>query len=54
MSYIRPAKKAEVVAWLLHHGYAEELSGYGHVSADELAEALITEWDLVGVFARPA
>lgn len=54
MSYIRPAKKSEVVAWLLTHGYAEEQPGYGHVSADELAEALISEWDLIGNFSSPS
>jgi hypothetical protein len=50
MSYVRPARKDEVVAWLLENGFAEENSGYGHVSADELAAALVEKWDLVGYF----
>lgn len=54
MSYIRPAKKNEVVDWLLANGYAEEKPGYGHVSADELAQALIDEWDLVGHYSSPS
>lgn len=30
----------ELAAWLLENGFAEERRGYGHVSAEELAEAL--------------
>jgi len=47
MSYVRPIKQAELVKWLLDRGFAEEKSGYGHVSADELAAALIEAFDLV-------
>jgi hypothetical protein len=35
--------KDVLATWLLVHGFAEEVRGYGHVSADELAEALL-EW----------
>lgn len=38
----------ELAAWLLDRGYAEASSGYGHVSADDLAEALMTEFDING------
>lgn len=38
----------ELAAWLLARGYAEEFSGYGHVSADDLAEALMAEFDIQG------
>lgn len=50
MSYVRPARKDEVVKWLLENGFAEEKPGYGHVDADELAAALVDKWDLVGYF----
>lgn len=50
MSYLRPVKHEELVAWLLERGYAEEKSGYGHVSADELAAALIETFDLIKEF----
>ena len=53
MAYVRPVKKHELVEWLLGNGYAEEESGYGHVSAEELAEALIDEFDLVKAFRTP-
>ena len=33
-------------SWLLARGYAEEDRGYGHVSAEELADAILTTWDL--------
>ena len=47
MSYYRPIRKDELAAWLLQKGYAEAESGYGHVSADELAEALIERFDVL-------
>jgi hypothetical protein len=27
--------------WLIEHGYAEEKRGYGHVTGEDLAEALL-------------
>lgn len=50
MSYIRPIKQAELVKWLLDRGYAEEQPGYGHVDAEELAAALIAQFDLIDEF----
>lgn len=50
MSYVRPARKDEVVAWLLANGFAEDEPGYGHVDAETLAAALVEKWDLVGYF----
>jgi hypothetical protein len=38
----------ELIAWLLERGYAEEKSGYGHVSAEELATALVETFDVLG------
>lgn len=38
----------ELAKWLLDKGYAEERPGYGHVSAEELAEALMTQFDIQG------
>lgn len=32
--------------WLLDNGYAEEQSGYGHVSAEDLAEALFEHYHI--------
>ena len=53
MSYYRPARKDELVKWLLDNGFAEEKSGYGHVSAEELAAALIDAFDVMGSFRSP-
>lgn len=36
----------ELAKWLLDHGFAEEKSGYGHTSADELADALLSEFTI--------
>lgn len=47
MSYYRPVRVEELVAWLLAKGYAEESSGYGHVSAQDLAEALTEKYDML-------
>lgn len=30
-----------LAVWLIEHGYAEEKRGYGHVSGEDLAEALL-------------
>lgn len=49
MSYVRPARKDEVIEWLLHN-FAEEGSEYVNVTAEELAAALIDRYDLVGFF----
>lgn len=38
--------KDAIVRWLLASGYAEEERGYGHVSADELADALLENFDI--------
>lgn len=54
MSYYRPARRDEVIAWLLDNGFAEEQSGYGHVSAEELADALLARFELVGTFRSPS
>jgi hypothetical protein len=48
MSYYRAMKVEELVAWLLDNGYAEEKSGYGHISAEELASALVDNYDVMG------
>lgn len=53
MSYYRETRKDELVAWLLEKGYAEEESGFGHVSADELAEALIQRFDVLTTSDTP-
>lgn len=46
MSYVRPARKDEVVKFL-ERFFGESLQP---VVIDALAEALIEEWDLVGYF----
>lgn len=48
MSYYREVRQDELVAWLLDKGYAEEESGYGHASAEELASALLARFDVLG------
>ncbi len=35
-----------LITWLLENGYAEPERGYGHVSAEELAEALLEEFHI--------
>jgi hypothetical protein len=37
----------ELCNWLLENGYAEEKPGYGHVAAEELAEALLNKFTIV-------
>ena len=32
--------------WLLVNGFAEEKRGYGHVSAEDLAEALLERYEI--------
>ena len=39
-----PAYKLK--AWLLAKGYAEPERGYGHVSAEELADSLLATFDV--------
>lgn len=34
--------KDEFIDWLLRHGFAEERRGYGHATAEDIAEKL---WD---------
>lgn len=38
--------EAELAAWLIENGYAEEKSGYGHVSGAELAAALTAKFEI--------
>lgn len=45
--YLRPIRVVELEKWLLDKGFAEEKPGYGHVDAKELAEALISEFDVL-------
>lgn len=47
MSYLRNVRVEELSEWLLQKGYAEESAGFGHVSADELAQALIDKFDIL-------
>lgn len=35
-----------LVNWLLDNGYAEDKAGYGHVSAEELADALLECYEM--------
>lgn len=53
MAYFRAMRVDELVAWLLEKGYAEETSGYGHVSAEELAAALVDAFDVLGYASTP-
>lgn len=48
MSYYREVRLDELTAWLLEKGFAEEKSGYGHVSAEELATAILDRFDVMG------
>lgn len=32
--------------WLVLHGYAEDTRGHGHVTGDELAEALLATYEI--------
>lgn len=43
----------ELAAWLLDNGYAEEKPGYGHVTAEELAEALLKQFTMVHKLYEP-
>lgn len=36
--------RERIIKWLLDNGYAEEQRGYGHVSAEDLADALLAEF----------
>jgi hypothetical protein len=45
--YLRPIRHEELVAWLLENSFAEELPGYGHVDADELARELIKKFEIL-------
>lgn len=51
MSYYRPAKKDELVRWLLNTGLVQDLD-QGDVEA--LAEALIKSFEVVGPFKSPS
>lgn len=53
MAYYRAMKAEEIAAWLLENGFAEEKSGYGHVSAEELATALVDKFDVMGYSKKP-
>ncbi len=39
----------ELCNWLLENGYAEDKPGYGHVTAEELADALLDNFVMVRV-----
>lgn len=45
--YLRPVRQEEMVEWLLENGFAEEQSGFGHVSAEELAQELIKKFEIL-------
>lgn len=47
MSYLRPVKLEELKTWLLEKGFAEEESGFGHVDAETLAEALMDRFEII-------
>lgn len=49
MSYLRSIRVDELRKWLLEKGYAEAEAGYGHVTADELAQALVDKFDILVV-----
>jgi hypothetical protein len=36
----------ELVKWLLARGMAEEVSGFGYVTADELADELLKRYEM--------
>lgn len=36
----------ELIAWLLDEGYAEQRPGYGHVTAEDLADALLERFEI--------
>lgn len=48
MSYYREVRHDELVAWLLEKGFAEETTGFGHVSAADLATAILDRFDVMG------
>jgi hypothetical protein len=43
----------ELCNWLLDNGYAEEKPGYGHVTGEELAEALLKQYTIVPKLYEP-
>lgn len=53
MSYFRPVREEELISWLLENGLAEEESGFGHVSAEELAQKLIDRFDVLTLSKSP-
>lgn len=53
MSYYREAAKEELVKWLLDEGLAEDKAGYGHASADELADKLLARFDILTTSNSP-
>lgn len=40
------ALRTHLTHWLLVNGFAEEKRGYGHVSAEDLADALINRFEI--------
>lgn len=45
MSELEPETTVDELAdWLMDNGYAEDRRGYGHVTGDELAEALLAKY----------
>lgn len=53
MAYLRPVREDELVEWLLANGFAEAESGFGHVSAEELAQKLIDRFDVLTMSQLP-
>lgn len=37
----------QLAEWLIEEGYAEEVSGYGHVDGETLAEALLDQFEMI-------
>lgn len=38
--------KEALTRWLLANGYGEELRGYGHATAEDIAEALLDNFNI--------
>ncbi len=51
LSYLRPARKNEVVDWLYSTEFVN--NDLVEIGVETLAEALIEKWDLIGPFSSP-
>lgn len=51
----RPVSENALARWLVLHGLAEDVRGYGHVTGDDLAAALVAKFDIHrgAGYARP-